>query len=106
MRRLLTAVLISTLGAASLVRADGPAPFSKVFEDISADQPGCAAGVMRGGKVIWSAGYGAADLTTGAAIQADTLFNLASVSKQFTGFAILQLQAQGRLSLELSLIHI
>ncbi|QEN48715.1 serine hydrolase domain-containing protein [Pseudomonas protegens] len=100
MRRLLTAVLISTLGAASLVRADGPVPFSKVFEDISADQPGCAAGVMRGGKVIWSAGYGAADLTTGAAIQADTLFNLASVSKQFTGFAILQLQAQGRLSLE------
>ena len=100
MRTLLTAVLISILGAAAVARADALPAFPKVFADIPADQPGCAAGVMRGGKLIWSAGYGAANLATGAAIQADTLFNLASVSKQFTGFAILQLHAQGRLSLE------
>lgn len=100
MRTLLTAVLISTLGAASMARADALPAFPAVFADIPADQPGCAAGVMRGGQLIWSAGYGAANLASGAAIQADTRFNLASVSKQFTGFAILQLQAQGRLSLE------
>lgn len=100
MRALLTCLLISTLGALPLASAGALPAFHKVFEDIAADQPGCAAGVMRGGKLIWSAGYGVGNLATGTAIQADTVFNLASVSKQFTAFAILQLEAQGRLSLD------
>ncbi|MDD1018236.1 beta-lactamase family protein [Pseudomonas sp. TNT2022 ID1048] len=100
MRSMLATLLISTLGAMPLAHATEPLAFHEVFDDIKPDQPGCAAGVMRGAKTIWSAGYGAADLATGRAIQADTLFNLASVSKQFTGFAILELEAQGRLDLD------
>lgn len=99
MRSMLATLLIS-LGSASLANATTLPAFDKVFDDVKADQPGCAAGVMREGQVIWSAGYGIANLQTGAPINTDTLFNLASVSKQFTGFAVLQLQAQGRLNLD------
>ncbi|MGC5702673.1 beta-lactamase family protein [Pseudomonas sp. NFXW11] len=100
MRSMFATLLISTLSVVPLASAGSLPAFDKVFDDIKADQPGCAAGVMRNGQLIWSAGYGAADLASGRAIEADTLFNLASVSKQFTGFAILQLEAEGRLQLD------
>ncbi|MBC2658904.1 beta-lactamase family protein [Pseudomonas sp. MSSRFD41] len=99
MRSMLATLLLS-LGSTTLANAAATPAFDQVFRDLKPDQPGCAAGVMRDGKVIWSAGYGIANLQTGAPIRTDTLFNLASVSKQFTAFAILQLEAQGRLSLD------
>ncbi|HEU5111046.1 MAG TPA: serine hydrolase, partial [Micromonosporaceae bacterium] len=62
------------------------------------DAPGCSAAVGVDGKVVWTGGDGVADLATGRKIAADTAFNIASVSKQFTATAILLLANDGALS--------
>ena len=60
--------------------------------------PGMAILVVRDGEVLHAAGYGRADLATRARITQDTPFNLASLSKQFTAFAIMRLVQRGALS--------
>ena len=64
------------------------------------DSPGCALAITQDGRVTLERGYGMADLEQGIAIRPDTVFNLASVSKQFTATAILLLAEDGRLSLD------
>ena len=71
--------------------------FSSMFP---ADEPGAAVLIMRGDDIIFDKGYGVADINSRKAIDGNTFFNIASVSKQFTAVAILQLAEKGRLSLE------
>lgn len=66
----------------------------------SADGPGCALGVARDGNVVYLNGYGMANLETDAAITPNTIFHVASVSKQFTAMAIMLLAKDGKLSLD------
>ena len=70
---------------------------SGLFPD---DGPGAALLVLEKDKVIFEKGYGLADLDTKVQIDGNTSFNIASVSKQFTAVAILQLVEQGKLKLE------
>lgn len=63
-------------------------------------RPGCAVGVIEGGRLVHARGYGAADLSTGRPITPRTAFNIASMSKQFTAAAIGLLIADGRLDEE------
>jgi CubicO group peptidase (beta-lactamase class C family) len=63
------------------------------------DTPGAVVGVIRGGKLAWVKGYGAADLTYGMPFTAETPTNIGSSSKQFTGFALALLASRGKLSL-------
>ena len=72
----------------------------RLFADIPRDRPGCAAGVMAHGSILWTGGFGCGDLETGRPITADTVFNIASISKQMTAFAVLLLAQEGRLSLD------
>ena len=62
--------------------------------------PGVAIGVQRDGKMIYSKGFGYADLEQNAKVTPATIFHIASVSKQFTAFAIAMLADQGKLSLD------
>lgn len=62
--------------------------------------PGVAIGVMRGGKVLINRGYGIADLENDVPTRADSVFCIASVTKNFTAAAILQLVEHGALSLD------
>jgi CubicO group peptidase (beta-lactamase class C family) len=64
------------------------------------DHPGCAVGVLRNGKMLYSHGYGLADIEHDAAITPATVFHVASVSKQFTAMAIHLLAEDGKLSLD------
>jgi len=64
------------------------------------DMPGCALSVTRDGQVVYENGYGMADLEQGTAIQPSTVFNIASLSKQFTTTAIALLEQDGKLSLD------
>lgn len=66
-------------------------------------RPGGAVYILKGESVLFDKGYGLADLTTGSKIDGNTFFNIASVSKQFTALAILQLQQEGKLNIEESL---
>ena len=63
------------------------------------DTPGAVIGVIEGGKLTFVKGYGSADLTNGLPFTAETPTNIGSSSKQFTGFALAMLAAQGKLSL-------
>ncbi|WP_159476279.1 serine hydrolase [Dyadobacter sp. 3J3] len=63
-------------------------------------KPGAAVGVVHQGKLIYAKGFGESDLETGARNGPETIFHIASVSKQFTAFAIVLLSQEGKLSLE------
>jgi CubicO group peptidase (beta-lactamase class C family) len=63
------------------------------------DGPGCAVGVMKDGRLAEARGYGLADIEAGRPITASTPFNIASMSKQFTGAAVAMLVAEGKLTL-------
>lgn len=67
---------------------------------IKADEPGCSAAIGVDGEVVWTGSRGLADLETGAPITEGTIFDIASVSKQFTATAILLLADDGKLSLD------
>lgn len=64
------------------------------------DSPGASIAVIQNGKMIYSHGYGAANLEHGVPNTPATVFHLASVSKQFTAFAIHLLAHDGKLSLD------
>src|SRR5215467_5656838 len=62
--------------------------------------PGCALSVAKDGQVIYAQGYGLANLEYDVPITPTTVFHVASVSKQFTSFAIMLLADRGLLSLD------
>lgn len=64
------------------------------------DTPGAVVGVIKGGKLAFVKGYGAADLTYGMPFTAETPTNIGSSTKQFTGFALALLASRGKLSLD------
>jgi CubicO group peptidase (beta-lactamase class C family) len=76
------------------------AGLDRVFPEVDQDEPGCAGAVSVDGEVVWTASTGAASLETLEAIDDDTVFDIGSVSKQFTATAILLLVDQGELALE------
>jgi CubicO group peptidase (beta-lactamase class C family) len=62
--------------------------------------PGCELGVIRNGQLIYTRGYGLANLEYDIPISSHTVFYVGSVSKQFTAMNILLLAQQGKLSLD------
>lgn len=60
--------------------------------------PGVAVLVVKDGRVVLKKGYGLANLEFAAPITPATVFDIASVSKQFTGFAISTLIQEGKIS--------
>ena len=68
-----------------------------LFEMAKPDEPGVAVLVSRNGKVLFSKGYGLANLPDKLPVTSDTKFRIGSVTKQFTAAAILKLQEEGKL---------
>ncbi len=64
------------------------------------DLPGMAVGVVHDQSLIWSKGYGYADLAGKIPTTDRTLYRIASLSKLFTATAVMQLVEGGKLSLE------
>ena len=62
--------------------------------------PGVVVGVVADQDLVWSQGFGFADIETGRAMAPDTRFRMASHSKLFTATAIMQLREQGKLQLD------
>lgn len=73
---------------------------SSFTEFNSKDKPGFAIAVIKDDEVLFSKGYGLANLDYKIPITTSTVFDIASVSKQFTIFSILLLEEQGKLSLD------
>jgi CubicO group peptidase (beta-lactamase class C family) len=62
-------------------------------------EPGFCAAVIQDQNVIYSESYGLASLENRVALSSDSIFYLASVSKQFTAMCILLLAEKGKLDL-------
>jgi CubicO group peptidase (beta-lactamase class C family) len=61
---------------------------------------GIVAAVVRGNDTLLMKGYGKADVEWNVSMPADAVFEIGSITKQFTAAAILQLRDHGKLSLD------
>jgi CubicO group peptidase (beta-lactamase class C family) len=64
------------------------------------DSPGAAVGIIQKGNLIYTNGYGSANLDYDVPIDADSKFYIASTSKQFTAACLALLVQEGKLKLE------
>lgn len=103
--RLLTAVLTATLGATVL--ASQPTrtawPDFLTFYRQSLSQHGIVGSSvawLEGGRIVQRAHEGLRDQQAGAPVDENTIFHWASITKTFTGIAIMRLRDEGRLALD------
>jgi len=71
----------------------------RLFEQYSSQSPGVSVLVSKGDSIIYKRNFGQANLEYGNLITSNTIFNAASLAKQFVAFGIYLLKADGRLSL-------
>ena len=72
-----------------------------LFEEWNAeDHPGGIVGVMLNDELLYAKAFGEANLTHGIKNDTSTLFNIASISKQFTAMGIVRLHEQGLLNID------
>ncbi|WP_069131684.1 serine hydrolase domain-containing protein [Rhodohalobacter halophilus] len=106
--KVLLATLLFTSLSVNLNAQSVPIDFSRVdtaevdsiFSDYTIDTPGCALGVTHQGSLIYSKGYGMANMDYGIPIQPDSKFMIASISKQFAAAALLMMEQEGLLDLD------
>ncbi len=74
----------------------------KALEQERATQglPGVSVGIVIDGELAYAKGFGVVDPATKAAPDADTVYRIGSISKSFTGLALLSLRDQGVLDLD------
>jgi CubicO group peptidase (beta-lactamase class C family) len=93
--------LVASLAHAQTLPPETAAQIDKIFAQYDhTETPGCALGVYQDGRIVYKRGYGMANLNDDVTITPETVFHVASMSKQFTAFSILLLQQQGKLSLD------
>ncbi len=66
----------------------------------STNSPGCSLAVIERGEVVYKNAYGMANLDYDVPIRTDSVFHVASISKQFTAAAIALLAQEARLTLD------
>ncbi len=62
--------------------------------------PGMTVGVAKGDKMIWSKGFGLADVAQNKPATEQTTYHIASLTKTFASFIIMRLVEQGKLKLD------
>ncbi|MDB6021262.1 MAG: Beta-lactamase [Pedosphaera sp.] len=95
-------ILFISLGCGLAATADERLNMiDELFREYSrSGAPGASVLVVKNGKVLLEKSYGLADLEKKVPIAPDTSFRLASVTKQFTAMAIMQLADAGKLSFD------
>lgn len=94
--------LLAFLIAFSLHAADpAAADVDRIFDAYDKPgSPGCALGVIRDGKLIYTRGYGEGNLDHHIPLNSKSVFYIASTSKQFTAASIAMLARDAKLSLD------
>jgi D-alanyl-D-alanine carboxypeptidase len=82
----------------SLAPADLDAFISRTVVDQRA--VGVSVGVMQDGKLIFSKGYGLANVASKTPVSTNTIFAVGSVTKQFTCAVALQMEQEGKLKFD------
>jgi len=108
LRRAAAAVAIIssiTLEAPQLSAQDAPPAWTARLDSLVTAElartltPGAQVAVVISGRVVYSRGFGVADIETGRAVTPQTLFRVGSVTKMVTGAVLAQLAAEGRVDL-------
>jgi len=73
---------------------------SLIIPQIKPGGPGCVVAVIRDGKTVFERGYGLANLDWGIPNSGVSVFQIASVSKQFTAACVVLLAEEHKLSLD------
>ncbi|MBS1500945.1 MAG: beta-lactamase family protein [Bacteroidetes bacterium] len=102
--KLILPVVLLSISASSFAQSIAPEMAKKIDSLFkkwdNKTSPGYAIGVVRNDSLIYARGYGMANLEYCVRITPETIFHMASVSKQFTAFSIILLARQGKLNLD------
>ena len=99
--KLLLLLLIIT---GTLITAKGQYSEKKIDDLVSSqykpDEPGASVLIAKEGKIIYSKGFGRANLELNIPVNSESVFEIGSITKQFTAVSVLMLTEQGKLSLD------
>lgn len=94
-------VSITSFGQEIQKRQITPAQIDEVFSQWDTpDKPGIAVGVLNDGKIVYTKGYGLANLEHKIPIDSETKFHIGDLAKEFTVYSLLLLEQRGQLSLQ------
>ncbi len=89
------------LGCSLITFSQNEQKFDSIFSQWKGENvPGVAGGAIHNGRIIYLKGFGSSDLENNVKITPQTKFQVDDLAKQFTVLAILQLEKEGKLSLE------
>jgi len=89
------------IAGAERIAASAPDLAARLASFVARERlPGAAAGVVCGDELAWLGGTGFADLASGTATDPAMSYGIASITKTFTGTAIMRLRDAGRLGLD------
>src|SRR6056297_876104 len=95
-------MLLILLGVGTVATCQKPeTQFEEIIkEKYKADEPGAAVLVAKNDDVIYRKAFGMADLELDVKMKSEMVFEIGSVTKQFTAISILMLMEEDKLSLE------
>lgn len=96
---------LATIALALMFLAASPPTLDDVDDYVRAQMkeqriPGLALAIVRNGQIVKAAGYGVADVDHDVPVTADTVFEVASITKQFTATLIMMLVEEQKLRLD------
>ena len=98
----LIALLLAVALTSEAARSQTPAAaggYAKILSSTyKADEPGAAALVAKGGDIVYIGAVGMADLELKVPLAPDMVFEIGSITKQFTAAAIMLLVEEGKLA--------
>lgn len=81
-------------------QSDLPASIDRIFARFDRGTPGCAVGLGKDGRALYTQGYGSANLEYRIPLTDSSVMESGSVAKQFTAAALVLLQQDGKLSID------
>lgn len=104
MRKLIAALAAGFVLIGGIAEAKSPETLDQLDQLLAArfkedKVPGATVAIIENGQVVMTKNYGVADLETKAPVTDDTVFRAGSISKSFTGIAVMTLVEQGKLDL-------
>jgi CubicO group peptidase (beta-lactamase class C family) len=105
LKRTTFAFLLFSLAVPSLASTSETPDFSPQVDELftvydSSDRPGAAVAVIQNGEIVYQKGFGMADLERSVLITPESVFEIGSISKQFTAMCIMLLENDGKLTLD------